>query len=324
MLSPVPTRRQPRPVRLRSRRAPARPCFAYNRASVQSPLRLALLAALFASTLSTAHAQPATSTANGVTINGPAPPVAPETVARDGQGRVTLRATRISTPMKMDGRLDEEPYRLVKPMGDFVQTDPKRGEPATEQTEFWIFYDDNAIYVGAKCYDSSPEDAWVANEMRRDSMNVVRNENFSIYFDTFYDRRNAFLFELSPIGGIYDAYVTNERSPGNTDYNPVWSRQAGRFDGGWIAEMAIPFRALRYRPGAGEQPGRPLPSWRRSWRSPCPPRQRWLRSSWRTRSMSSERGRRKGRARIRRPGGHAWRPATRAFAHGSGRSTQAR
>ena len=219
---------------------------------MQSPLRLALLAALFASTLSTAHAQPATSTANGVTINGPAPPVAPETVARDGQGRVTLRATRISTPMKMDGRLDEEPYRLVKPMGDFVQTDPKRGEPATEQTEFWIFYDDNAIYVGAKCYDSSPEDAWVANEMRRDSMNVVRNENFSIYFDTFYDRRNAFLFELSPIGGIYDAYVTNERSPGNTDYNPVWSRQAGRFDGGWIAEMAIPFRALRYRPGAGQ------------------------------------------------------------------------
>jgi hypothetical protein len=189
---------------------------------------------------------------NGVRINGPAPPMAPEVIARDEQGRVTLRATRITQPMRIDGKLDEAPYESVPPMGGFVQTDPRRGEPATEATEVWIFYDDQRIYVGAKCYDSSPEQAWVANEMRRDNMNVVRNENFSIWFDTFYDRRNAFLFELSPIGGIYDAYVTNERSPGNTDYNPVWQRQAGRFDGGWIAEMAIPFRALRYRPGAAQ------------------------------------------------------------------------
>ncbi len=191
-------------------------------------------------------------TVNGVPINGPAPPVAPETIARDGQGRVTLRATRITTPLKIDGKLDEEAYRLVKPMGDFVQTEPRRGEPATEQTEVWIFFDNDTIYVGAKCYDSAPEDQWVANEMRRDNMNVVRNENIAIYFDTFYDHRNAFLFEVTPIGGIYDAYVTNERSPGNTDYQPVWYRQAGRFDKGWTAEMAIPFRALRYSPGASQ------------------------------------------------------------------------
>ncbi len=193
-----------------------------------------------------------TTVVNGVTINGPQPPVAPDTLARDAQGHVTLRATRVTSAMKMDGKLDEEAYRLVQPMGGFVQTEPRRGEPATEQTEVWIFFDDENIYVGAKCYDSGTEDQWVANEMRRDNMNVVRNENFSIYFDTFYDRRNAFLFELSPIGGIYDAYVTNERSPGNTDYNPVWARQAGRFENGWIAEMAIPFRALRYKPGASQ------------------------------------------------------------------------
>ncbi|MEQ1728857.1 MAG: DUF5916 domain-containing protein, partial [Vicinamibacterales bacterium] len=224
------------------------------------PARVATLAVALCACASAALAQPAPTAqpsgpapiVNGVTINGPAPPVAPDTVARDTQGRVTLRATRITSAMKIDGALDEEAYQLVQPMGGFVQTEPRRGEPATEQTEVWIFYDDENIYVGAKCYDSSPEDRWVANEMRRDSMNVVRNENFSIYFDTFYDRRNAFLFELSPIGGIYDAYVTNERSPGNTDYNPVWYRQAGRFEKGWISEMAIPFRALRYKPGASQ------------------------------------------------------------------------
>ncbi|MGE3955722.1 MAG: DUF5916 domain-containing protein [Vicinamibacterales bacterium] len=222
------------------------------------PVRVAVLAASVLAVASLAFAQapatPATPAVvvNGTPINGPAPPVAPDTVARDAQGHVTLRATRISTPIRIDGSLDEEPYRLTRPMSGFLQTEPRRGEPATEETEVWIFYDDNAIYVGAKCYDSATEDRWVANEMRRDSMNVVRNENFAIYFDTFYDRRNAFLFELSPIGGIYDAYVTNERSPGNTDYNPVWARQAGRFEKGWIAEMAIPFRAIRYRPGASQ------------------------------------------------------------------------
>ena len=195
---------------------------------------------------------PAPATVNGVPINGPAPPLAPDTLARDTQGHVTLRATRISTPMKIDGKLDEEAYQLIKAMGGFVQTEPRRGEPATEQTEMWLFYDDENIYVGAKCYDSADERQWVANEMRRDSMNVVRNENFAVYFDTFYDRRNAFLFELSPIGGTYDAYVTNERAPGNTDYNPVWDRQAGRFEHGWTVEMAIPFRALRYKPGASQ------------------------------------------------------------------------
>jgi hypothetical protein len=195
---------------------------------------------------------PARPAADAPVINGPSAPIAPETIARDAQGRVTLRATRTAQPIRIDGRLDEELYQLTPPMGGFVQTEPQRGQPASEPTEVWIFFDDENIYVGAKCYDSSASDNWVANEMRRDSMNVVRNENFAIYFDTFYDRRNAFLFELSPIGGIYDAYVTNERSPGNIDYNPVWEREAGRFDKGWIAEMAIPFRAIRYKPGASQ------------------------------------------------------------------------
>jgi hypothetical protein len=229
--------------------------IAYNRPAVRLFARFALLLAAVGLCPGVAAAQPASpagAAARGGVINGPEAPVAPETLARDTQGRVTLRATRITTPIKIDGKLDEEPYRLVKPMGGFVQTEPARGEAATEATEVWIFYDKDTVYVGAKCYDSAPEETWVANEMRRDSMNVVRNENFAIYFDTFLDRRNAFLFELSPIGGTYDAYVTNERAPGNTDYNPVWARQAGRFDGGWIAEMAIPFRALRYRPGSDQ------------------------------------------------------------------------
>ncbi len=188
----------------------------------------------------------------GVAINGPAAPVPPAVVARDAQGRATIRAVRITDRLRIDGQLDEAVYRDIQPIDGFIQTEPNGGQPATERTEAWIFFDDDTLYVAARCYDSQPESRWVANEMRRDSMNVVRNENFAIYFDTFYDRRNAFLFEISPIGGVYDATVTNERPPGNTEWNPVWERKAGRFDGGWTAEMAIPFRSLRYKPGRSQ------------------------------------------------------------------------
>ncbi len=189
---------------------------------------------------------------SGVTIDGPQAPVAPATMTRDSDGRVTIRAVRLTTPLDVDGRLDEELYRTVPPVDGFVQINPNPGEPATEATEVWIFFDEDTLYVSARCWDSQPENRWVANEMRRDSMNVVRNENIAIYFDTFYDRRNAFLFEVSPIGGIYDAHITNERAGGNIDWNPVWERPVGRFEGGWTTEMAIPFRSLRYGPGRSQ------------------------------------------------------------------------
>ena len=188
----------------------------------------------------------------GVTLKGPPPPVAPQTSTRDAEGHVTIRATRIDEKLRIDGQLDESAYQTVQPVGGFIQTEPSPGEPATEATDVWVLFDDDAIYVAARCWDSAPESRWVANEMRRDNTNVVRNENVAILFDTYYDHRNGFVVELSPVGGVYDASVTNERSPGNPEWNPIWERKAGRFDRGWIAEMAIPFKSLRYKPGPGQ------------------------------------------------------------------------
>lgn len=186
----------------------------------------------------------------GITIDGPAPPEPPAIISRDSMGRVTVRAVRITEPMRVDGNLDENFYRTIPPITGFIQTNPNAGDLATEQTEAWIFFDDHNIYVAARCHDSQPEKRWVANEMRRDNTGIARSENFSVIFDTFYDRRNGFLFEITPIGGIWDSWVTNEKAPGNADWNPVWERKAGRFPGGWTVEMAIPFKSLRYKPGA--------------------------------------------------------------------------
>ncbi len=182
-------------------------------------------------------------------VDGPPAPIAPLSVSRDAQGRATLRATRVTETMRVDGALTESIYQSVTPIGDFVQFEPVNGAPATEQTELWILFDNENLYISGKAYDGSPE-RWVLNEMRRDIPNVSANESVGFSIDTFNDKRNGFLFEGNAIGGFLDAQVTNEGFPPNQNWNAVWDVQVGRFEGGWTFEFEIPFRSLRYQPGA--------------------------------------------------------------------------
>ncbi len=158
-----------------------------------------------------------------------------------------MRATRITEPIVVDGRVDEEIYAHVHPMTDFIQQEPREGQAATEKTEVWLFFDDKNIFVSAICWDSHPERA-KPKEMRRDESALFDNEVFMASFDTFYDRRNAFNFHVNMSGGFSDAYSTEERDY-NRDWNTIWETKVARFDKGWSVEMVIPFKSLRYRAG---------------------------------------------------------------------------
>ena len=147
----------------------------------------------------------------------------------------------------MDGVLDEAAYQ-TPPIGGFIQTLPLEGEPASERTDAWVFYDDDNIYLVCRCWDSAPPEEWIANEMRRDTNGLRQNDFFGALFDTFHDRRNGFNFYTNPLAARADQWITDEGNP-NSDWNPVWSVRTGRFEGGWTAEMAIPFKSLRYRSG---------------------------------------------------------------------------
>ena len=186
-----------------------------------------------------------------VVIDGPPPPVPPAVFNRDAAGRMTIRAIRLAEPLDIDGTLDERLYVDVPPLTDFVQIEPIEGAPATEQTEVWLAFDDDNVYISARCHDSAPESVWIANELRRDSFNIAQNEFIDIVLDTFYDRRNGINLTINPLGGRMDGQITDERDY-SADWNPVWSVRAGRFDGGWTFESAIPFQSLRYRPGRAQ------------------------------------------------------------------------
>ena len=201
-------------------------------------------------TTAPAPAAPLRGGAGGFTVVGatdrPPAPVPPAVIARDALRRATIRAAKLATGLRLDGRLDEPVYEIVPAIDDFIQQEPDEGAPGTERTEVWILFDRDHVYVAGRLWDSAPPEAWVANEMRRDTSQLRENDTLWVAFDTFNDRRNGVAFYTNPLGAIGDFQITNEGNP-NGDWNPVWDVRTGRFDGGWTVEMEIPFKSLRYR-----------------------------------------------------------------------------
>ena len=188
--------------------------------------------------------------------------------AQDSPPRGPVAPTVRAVPgtIRIDGRLDEALYSTTDAIGSFVQQEPDEGKPATEKTEAWIFFDDDMIYVAARCWESRPERR-VANEMRRDTNQLRQNDTFAVLFDTFHDRRNGYLFTANAIGGLGDSQITDEGPP-NVDWNTVWKFETGEFDGGWTVEMAIPFKSLRYQSGRDQTWGinlRRVVRWKNEW-----------------------------------------------------------
>jgi hypothetical protein len=178
----------------------------------------------------------------------------------------TVRAYRAATPIRVDGRLDEEIYKTTPPISDFVQQEPDEFKPATEKTEAWIFFDNDNVYVSARNFETHPERR-VANEMRRDTAQLRQNDTFGVLFDTFHDKRNGYIFYANAIGGLADSQVTDEGPP-NADWNTVWDVRTSTFDGGWTIEIAIPFKSLRYQPGTDQVWGinlRRVVRWKNEW-----------------------------------------------------------
>ncbi len=184
-------------------------------------------------------------------LDGSPPPVLPEVITRDDRGRATVLAIRLDEPLVLDGRLDEPLYSDYRPFGGFVQAAPLAGAPSTERTDVWIAFDDDNIYVTCRCWDSAPPEEWVSNELRRDADGIRDNEHFGVMFDTFYDRRNGGMLYANPLGARNDYSVADESGP-NRNWNPVWDVAPGEFEGGWIVEMSIPFKSLRYDAGANQ------------------------------------------------------------------------
>ena len=179
--------------------------------------------------------------------NVPPAPTAPAVITRDAEGRATIRAVRTPSPIQIDGRLDEAIYAATPSIDTFYQVDPVPGAPASQKTELWILFDGQNIYATFRCWEEHL-DQMVANELRRDNVAIAQNEYVAVSFDSVHDRRTGNFFTVTPIGGRMDGQSSNDRAISN-DPNPIWSFKTGRFEGGWVVELAIPFKSIRSQPG---------------------------------------------------------------------------
>ncbi len=156
--------------------------------------------------------------------------------------RAAMRATRAARAVTIDGQLTDDVWRNAVHISGFVQRDPDEGKAATESTVVWIAYDDGAIYVGARLYDSRP-DSIIARLGRRDDYTGA--DRFTFYVDPYLDRRSGFWFAIDAAGTLSDGTLYNDDWDSNS-WDGVWEGKAARDSAGWVAEMRIPYSQLRF------------------------------------------------------------------------------
>ena len=191
-----------------------------------------LVAAVGAISAGTIHAQSAS-------IHHTPPPVA--------------RAIRRTGAITIDGRLDEPDWAAARPITTFRQTDPVEGAPATERTEVRVLYDETALYIGARMFDSLGARGVRSRMVRRDQQLDLDNGNNSqltsdkltIILDPYHDHLTRAVFEVNPAGVFGDA-LGEGGSNLDASWDPVWE-EATRVDSlGWTAELRIPLSQLRF------------------------------------------------------------------------------
>jgi hypothetical protein len=173
------------------------------------------------------------------------------TIERDGAPaarRILTAAPALSAVPVVDGRLDDAIWATAAPATDFVVYQPNAGEASRQRTEARVLYDERAIYVGVRMYDTSP-DSIVAQLARRD--NTVHSDWIYVAFDSYFDRRTAFVFGVNPRGVKVDLMLYEDRME-NMSWDAIWDVATAVDSLGWTAEFRIPLSQLRFAGENGE------------------------------------------------------------------------
>ena len=188
-------------------------------------------------------------------------------------GRPSVTIVRTDEPPRIDGRLDDGVWQRATRITEFVQESPLEGALATEDTDVYIAYDDNYLYFGMHAHYADPSMAR-ANRVDRDRAGFG-DDTISVYFDTFLDQQRAYVFSLNGYGVQGDSLLDSRGGGGgpggggrggrggggrgrggvprgDSSWDALFESGGTLVDDGWTAEMAIPFKSLRY-PSVGDQ-----------------------------------------------------------------------
>ena len=177
--------------------------------------------------------------------------------ADHGRALPDLQATRLVAAPLIDGNVTgDEAWSGATPASGFWQVQPNDGSPATQRTEVFVGYTDDALYVGVMAYDDDPS-AIIVSDSRRDS-SLDDTDAFLFVIDGLLDRQNGYVFGTNAAGIEYDGQVTKEGAGDdfgsgggafNLNWDGSWTVKATVTENGWSAEFEIPFATLRYGRG---------------------------------------------------------------------------
>ncbi len=152
----------------------------------------------------------------------------------------------------VDGQLDESDWQLAEVATNFWQKFPFDTSRALMNTEVRMTYDRQNIYISAVCYFRPDQRRYQAVSMRRD-FNLGQNDYFNVYIDPFQDQTNGFSFGVTPIGVQREGLIANGGDRGtDTDWDNRWNVETKIYEDRWVAEMAIPFKTIRYEEGSSQ------------------------------------------------------------------------
>lgn len=156
--------------------------------------------------------------------------------------RISIEAIRSNETIVIDGMLSENVWKNSNVISEFKQRDPIEGVRPTEKTVVYVAYDETAIYVGVRMYDSSP-DSIIKTLTRRDE--YVSSDRFSLFLDPYNDKRSGFYFTINASGSISDGVLFNDNWDDDS-WDGVWEAKAVIDNEGWTAEIKIPFSQLKF------------------------------------------------------------------------------
>ncbi|MDD8012355.1 MAG: DUF5916 domain-containing protein [Acidobacteriota bacterium] len=149
---------------------------------------------------------------------------------------------RIETPPLIDGKLDDAVWQQATRFDNFLTFKPDYGKPTSEPTIVRVAYDRTCIYFAFDCRDSEPARIKAAMA-KRDGIDM--DDWIGVVLDTFGDQQGGYLFEVNPLGIQMDGML-NADGNGDASFDTVWESKGFIHGGGYSAEVAVPFKSLRY------------------------------------------------------------------------------
>jgi len=158
----------------------------------------------------------------------------------------SLFVSKAKEKIVLDGVLNETTWTDAQVATDFYLNYPVDTMAARFDSEARVAFDEHFLYVSFVCYEDSLPN--IVQSLRRD-IDWELNDNIGVYFDPFNDFTNGFYFTITPMGVQSEGVISNGGSDGdafNDNWDNKWYSHVTRYRDKWIAELAIPFKSIRY------------------------------------------------------------------------------